>query len=56
MPSDQRASEASSAQVVTVPVGAERSQRVVLPIQLNAPPRTIVYDPDVALLATFTTR
>jgi aminopeptidase N len=41
---------------VTVPVAAERSQRVVLPILLNAPPRTIVYDPDVALLATFTAR
>jgi len=38
---------------VTVPVAAERSQRIVLPLALDAAPRTLRFDPDVQLLATF---
>ncbi len=37
----------------TVDVAAARSQRVVLPIALDAPPRSLAFDPDVELLATF---
>jgi aminopeptidase N len=41
---------------VTVSVAAERSQRIVLPLRLDAPPRALVMDPDVQLLATFATQ
>ncbi len=38
---------------ITIQVEAERSQRITLPLQLDASPRDLVFDPDVELLATF---
>ena len=40
----------------TVELRAARSQRVTVPIVLDAAPRTVVFDPDVELLATITPR
>jgi aminopeptidase N len=40
----------------TVEVAAERSQRIVLPLSFDAAPRTVIFDPHVQLLATFTAR
>jgi aminopeptidase N len=37
-------------------VAAERRQRITVPIALDAPPVAVVLDPDVQLLASFTTR
>jgi aminopeptidase N len=39
---------------VTVEVGAEREQRITLPVTLDRAPAEILIDPDVQLLATFT--
>ena len=41
---------------VTVQVAAVHAQTIVLPLPLTAPPRELVLDPDVQLLATFATR
>lgn len=40
----------------TVPVAARRSQRIILPLRLDAAPRTLLVDPDVQLLASITAR
>ena len=40
---------------VTVEVGAEREQRITLPVALDRAPAEILIDPDVQLLASFTT-
>jgi aminopeptidase N len=40
---------------VTVEVGAEREQRITLPLALDRAPAELLIDPDVQLLATFTT-
>jgi hypothetical protein len=40
---------------VTVEVGAEREQRITLPVALDRAPAELLIDPDVQLLATFTT-
>ena len=40
---------------VTVEVGAEREQRVTLPLALDRAPAELLIDPDVQLLATITT-
>ncbi|HVE79267.1 MAG TPA: M1 family metallopeptidase [Gemmatimonadaceae bacterium] len=42
-----------SEQRVTVEVPMLRKARIVLPVELDGPPRRLVFDPDVALLATF---
>lgn len=39
-----------------VEVAAEPSQEVVIPLELDAPPRAVALDPDVELLATFRAR
>lgn len=40
---------------VTVEVGAEREQRLTLPVALDRAPAALLIDPDAQLLATFTT-
>ena len=40
---------------VTVEVGADREQRITLPLTLDQAPAELLIDPDVQLLATFTT-
>lgn len=40
---------------VTVEVGASREQRITLPLALDRAPAELLIDPDVQLLATFTT-
>jgi aminopeptidase N len=47
---------AGVARRATVELAAQRRQRIVLPLELDAPPQGVAFDPEVRLLASFRSR